>query len=1201
MPKIYGSSEIWGDLLVTGSFSILGSASSINTTSLVVSDTIIALGHSQSGTPVLDEGLMFVRGTGATQAFIWDESDDTFALVETDSDHTVVGDISINSYSNLRVGGLTTSSLSIIGGTSGYILTSNASGDASWQSATVSSANFANTDLTFTGNRTHITNGNSLTISSDGNSFHLTTDTAYYMDSNQIKLGYNNAYIGSFNSSSFEILEYTGTHPLYYRPRLTIDSSSTWFNSYGLDRDFIVSGDTDTNLLFIDASTDKIGIGNNTPLYKLHVSGTVSTTGFRMTNGATNGYYLTSNSSGDASWTQLPGGTTGSGTTNYVSKWSGTYTLSNSQIIDDGSTLSIGGASPATSYKMYVYDSRTTTVKYGVVSQVDGNSISQQNYGYFAIVSGGTVRNMGIRSQISGTYGYRQGLSIEVGTSSTINNDYGIYTYLDQNLTSLSPIYGQYIQNSASASNKYGIYAQTSGTNSQFNYGIYSQVSGASSLNYGVSAHISGTYGTLVGHLANVNGTNNPNDILGFYSVVSGGDSYNIGSRNQVSGTYGIGKRQSQQNFLGSVGGVAGDTTLLNQIGFGVTSSTTLYNILNYNQGSSTYKYSVFNVMNQGESTYNYGVSNAISSTYSLQSYGGYSQLSGSGNKIGLYHLIGGGTYSDSNYGVWNTMNGSGTKFSLYNDLGGTYSDASYGMYNSFSNNGIKTGVYTFVTGTYSSTSHGVYNNLGSNGIKYGLFNSIFGTYSSTSYGMYNSLISNGLIYGLYNDFSGTYSSSRYGVYTNSTGGNSTTYGIYTILSGTGPNNYGMYVDAYSASNNYGIVVNRGDVIFNESGENYSFRVEGNTQSHLLYVDPYRERVYMGTTTSSYLSLIDYVNFTSLAVNTKSASYSCGFLSETSGGDLENYGFLSYIGTSKTYNSNTGFASQITLSSATETTNYGVYSIINGTGNGSDNTGIYTNVQSTGQNNTGINIDVSFGTASNTGISVDATGASANAIITTRGGVIFNEIGGDYDFRVEGDTDQNLLFTDASTDRIGVGTASPQYKLQVLGTVSTTGFRMTNGSTDGYVLTSNADGVGSWTASYRTAMFSHASLSPVDATTYYIGDLVDLTPSGSDLVTRRIKSQFRGEIVSVSIMCAIGGVNGSSENVTYQISNSTTATTQTITTTAQLTGDFLQTYTLSTPLTVSVDDEIGIRMVCPTWVTNPTSIRQRFTAKIRVY
>lgn len=40
-------------------------------------------------------------------------------------------------------------------------------------------------------------------------------------------------------------------------------------------------------------------------------------------------------------------------------------------------------------------------------------------------------------------------------------------------------------------------------------------------------------------------------------------------------------------------------------------------------------------------------------------------------------------------------------------------------------------------------------------------------------------------------------------------------------------------------------------------------------------------------------------------------------------------------------------------------------------------------------------------------------------------GVVFNDGGADYDFRVEGDTNANLFFTDASTDRIGFGTNAP--------------------------------------------------------------------------------------------------------------------------------------------------------------------------------
>lgn len=49
------------------------------------------------------------------------------------------------------------------------------------------------------------------------------------------------------------------------------------------------------------------------------------------------------------------------------------------------------------------------------------------------------------------------------------------------------------------------------------------------------------------------------------------------------------------------------------------------------------------------------------------------------------------------------------------------------------------------------------------------------------------------------------------------------------------------------------------------------------------------------------------------------------------------------------------------------------------------------------------------------------------------GALVFNEAGADIDARFEGDTDQNLIFLDASTDRVGFGTATPSTKVQVNG------------------------------------------------------------------------------------------------------------------------------------------------------------------------
>jgi hypothetical protein len=63
----------------------------------------------------------------------------------------------------------------------------------------------------------------------------------------------------------------------------TQTGTKTWINSSGLDTDFQVSGDNSTNLLYVDASADKIGIGTATPAYILDAG---STTGaIRLPNG----------------------------------------------------------------------------------------------------------------------------------------------------------------------------------------------------------------------------------------------------------------------------------------------------------------------------------------------------------------------------------------------------------------------------------------------------------------------------------------------------------------------------------------------------------------------------------------------------------------------------------------------------------------------------------------------------------------------------------------------------------------------------------------------------------------------------------------------------------------------------------------------------------------------------------------------------
>jgi hypothetical protein len=67
------------------------------------------------------------------------------------------------------------------------------------------------------------------------------------------------------------------------------------------------------------------------------------------------------------------------------------------------------------------------------------------------------------------------------------------------------------------------------------------------------------------------------------------------------------------------------------------------------------------------------------------------------------------------------------------------------------------------------------------------------------------------------------------------------------------------------------------------------------------------------------------------------------------------------------------------------------------------------------------------------GVTIDGVllkdGGASVSTLNTSGQVVFNDAGADVDFRVEGDADANLLFVDASADRVGIGTSSPSRRL----------------------------------------------------------------------------------------------------------------------------------------------------------------------------
>lgn len=96
-------------------------------------------------------------------------------------------------------------------------------------------------------------------------------------------------------------------------------------------------------------NTGNVGINNASPSYKLDVGGDINITGAFRINGTAIG-------------TGGGGGVSGSGTTNFITKWSGATSLTNSLIFDNGTGVSVGSSNPL--YKFTVQPN--TNLNFGV-------------------------------------------------------------------------------------------------------------------------------------------------------------------------------------------------------------------------------------------------------------------------------------------------------------------------------------------------------------------------------------------------------------------------------------------------------------------------------------------------------------------------------------------------------------------------------------------------------------------------------------------------------------------------------------------------------------------------------------------------------------------------------------------------------------------------------------------------------------------
>jgi len=321
-------------------------------------------------------------------------------------------------------------------------------------------------------------------------------------------------------------------------------------------------------------------------------SGSINITGgavvgsFKLTATPSNGYILTSDSQGNASWSAPTTGLGGSGTLNYIAKFTPNGTsLGNSGLVDDGSkvtltneTLLLTGttgttpASGAGTRLMWIPSKSAFRAGAATASQLDDGNIG--NYS-FAVgqdnAAAGTHSNaMGWNNTINATNGaYATAFGRSNNIGSTSSSSYGFASGYSN---SVNASYATALGRSGSATGSYSLtagYANTASGSASRAMGYYATAAGgyATAMGYytsaagynafaaGYYASAAGDYGIALGPTSSA--VNNSSIAIGGYTTAGsstkssntaiGGAISAIGQKNMVLG-YGVSSTSRLEN-----------------------------------------------------------------------------------------------------------------------------------------------------------------------------------------------------------------------------------------------------------------------------------------------------------------------------------------------------------------------------------------------------------------------------------------------------------------------------------------------------------------------------------------------------------------------------------------------------------------------------------------------------------------------------